>query len=166
MKAPEPIHLELPDQPKVQELPKAPAKPQIITVPAGTPKRGRRMANVLEAVLKPSKVVTPSATKVSKDKYEELKRASESTGLDYAEPGPSESRPTEQVSKSLSGKVSPPIPKAVLLEDFEFIIHHTLGKQLTKKQIVESHHYAKDLKYPRGSLVYEGAKEDVPILPS
>jgi hypothetical protein len=53
--APEPIHLELSDQPKVQELQKAPAKPQITTAPVGTPKRGRRMANVLEAILRPSK---------------------------------------------------------------------------------------------------------------
>jgi hypothetical protein len=66
--------LELPDQSKVQELLKAPAKPQITTAPARTPKRGRRMANVLETVLRPTKVVTPSATKVSKDKSEELKR--------------------------------------------------------------------------------------------
>jgi hypothetical protein len=32
------------------------------------PKGGRRNTNVLEAVLKPSKVVTPSATKIFKDK--------------------------------------------------------------------------------------------------
>jgi hypothetical protein len=95
VKVPEPIRLKLPDQPKVQELPKAPAKPQISTAPTGTPKRGRRMANVLEVVLRPSKVVTPSATKISKDKYEELKKASESIVLDCAEAGPSENRPTE-----------------------------------------------------------------------
>jgi hypothetical protein len=34
MDASEPIRLELVDQPKVQELPKAPAKPQIATIPA------------------------------------------------------------------------------------------------------------------------------------
>ena len=45
------------------------------------------MANVLEVVLRPSKVVTPSATKISKDKYEELKKASESIVLDCAEVG-------------------------------------------------------------------------------
>jgi hypothetical protein len=37
--APKPIHFELPDQPKVQELPKAQAKPQITTTLVGTPKR-------------------------------------------------------------------------------------------------------------------------------
>jgi hypothetical protein len=151
-KAPEPIHLELPDQPKVQELSKAPVKPQITSALAGTPKRGKRMANMLEAVLRPSKVVTPSSTKISKDKSEELKNAGESTVLDSVDAGPSESRPTEQVNENLSKKVSP--------GDFEFIIHHASGKQLTKKQITEAHHYAKVLKYPGGSLVYEGDEED------
>jgi hypothetical protein len=45
-------------------------------------------------------------------------------------------------------------------EDFEFIIRHASGKQLTKKQISKAHHYAKHLKYPRGSLVYGGDEED------
>jgi hypothetical protein len=135
--ASEPIRLELVDQPKVQELSKAPAKLQIATVPAGTPKRVRRMANVLEAVLKPSKVAMPYSTKNSNDKSKDLKKARESTALDYAEAGPSESRPTEQVSESLLEKVSPQIPEAVLSEDSEFIIRHALGKQLTQKQIAE-----------------------------
>jgi hypothetical protein len=124
------------------------------------PNRGRRMANMLEAILRPSKVVTPSATNISKDKSEELKNDGESTVLDCADAGPSESRPTEQVNESLSEKVAPPIPKVVSPGDFEFIILHASGKQLTKKQIAEAHHYAKDLKYPRGSLVYEGDEED------
>jgi hypothetical protein len=76
-------------------------------------------------------VVTPSAIKISKDKSEELKKARESSALYYAEAGPSESRPTEQVSESLSEKVSSLIPKAVLSKDSEFIICHALGKQLT-----------------------------------
>jgi acetoacetate decarboxylase len=43
--------------------------------------------------------------------------------------------------------------------DLEFIICHASEKQLTQKQIVEAQHYAKDLKYPRGFLVYEGDEE-------
>jgi hypothetical protein len=71
--------------------------------------------------------------------------------------GPSEIRPIEQVNESLSEKISPLIPKAVSTVDLEFIICHASGKQLTQKQIIEAQHYAKDLKYPRGSLVYEGS---------
>ena len=53
-----------------------------------------------------------------------------------------------------------PIPEAVSPGDFEFIIHHPSRKQLTKKKIAEAQHYAKDLKYPRGSLVYGGDEDD------
>jgi hypothetical protein len=42
----------------------------------------------------------------------------------------------------------------------EFIIRHASGKQLTEEQIAEVQHYAKDLKYPRGSLVYGGDDEE------
>jgi hypothetical protein len=83
-----------------------------------------------------------------------------STALDCANAGPSESRPIEQVNESLSEKASLSIPEAVSPRDLEFIISHTSGKQLTQKQIVKAQHYAKDLKYPRGSLVYEGDEED------
>jgi hypothetical protein len=42
----------------------------------------------------------------------------------------------------------------------DYIVRHASGKQLTEEQIVEVQHYAKDLKYPRGSLVYRGNDED------
>jgi hypothetical protein len=35
-----------------------------------------------------------------------------------------------------------------------------LGKHLSEEQIAEVEHYAKELKYPRGSLVYGGNDED------
>jgi hypothetical protein len=85
-----PIHLELLDQPKVQELPKAPAQPQITTALAGMPKKGRRMANVLEAVLRPSKMATPAPSKVSKDKASESTTVAPSTFADSDKAGPSE----------------------------------------------------------------------------
>jgi hypothetical protein len=34
------------------------------------------------------------------------------------------------------------------------------GEKLSKEQIAEVQHYARDLKYPRGSLVYSGNDED------
>ena len=39
-------------------------------------------------------------------------------------------------------------------------MRHALGKKLSKEQIVEAQHYARDLQYPRGSLVYGGDDED------
>jgi hypothetical protein len=42
----------------------------------------------------------------------------------------------------------------------EYIIRHASGGKLTSKQIAEVQHYAEDLKYPSGSLVYGGNDED------
>jgi hypothetical protein len=42
----------------------------------------------------------------------------------------------------------------------EFIVHHAAGKKLSEEQIAEAMHYAKDLKYPSGSLVFNGTDED------
>jgi hypothetical protein len=46
------------------------------------------------------------------------------------------------------------------LGDPGYIVCHALGKQLTKEQIVKVQYYAKDLKYPWGSLVYGGNDKD------
>jgi hypothetical protein len=56
--------------------------------------------------------------------------------------------------------VTTPTPEMAPLENLDYIIRHASGKQLTKEQIVKVHHHAKDLRYPRGSLVYEGNDED------
>jgi hypothetical protein len=42
----------------------------------------------------------------------------------------------------------------------DYIICHASGKQLSEEHIAEVQHYAKDLKYHRGSLVYGGNDED------
>jgi hypothetical protein len=42
----------------------------------------------------------------------------------------------------------------------EYIVRHVSGRQLSLEQIVEVQHYAKELKYPQGSLVYGGDSED------
>jgi hypothetical protein len=47
----------------------------------GTPKRGRRMTSVLDAVPKPSKITTPAPTKVSEGKVDELKMTSNKATL-------------------------------------------------------------------------------------
>jgi hypothetical protein len=53
-----------------------------------------------------------------------------------------------------------PIPKLSRLEDLGYIIHHASGKKLSKEQTAEVQYYAKDLKYPRGSLFYGGNDKD------
>jgi hypothetical protein len=135
---------------------------RITSASVATPKKGRRMASVLDTVLRPSKIATPAPTRISKDKVGELEIAIDvSAAPDCTKARPSEIRPTEQVNESLSEEISLPIPEAVSTEDLEFIICHASGKQLTQKQIAEAQHYAKDLKYPRGSLVYEGDEKRI-----
>jgi hypothetical protein len=41
-----------------------------------------------------------------------------------------------------------PTPEMAPLENLDYIFRHASGKQLTKEQIAELHHYAKDLRYP------------------
>jgi hypothetical protein len=154
-----PIHLELPNQLKVQELPKAPVQPQITIAPVGTPK-GRRMTNVLEAILRPSKMASPAPPKVSKDKAGEPMTVTSSTFADSDKARPSEATLSKEKSESLPERMTTPSLETASSENIDFIIHHALGKQLTKEQVAEAQHYAKDLRYPRGSLVYGGNDED------
>jgi hypothetical protein len=63
-------------------------------------------------------------------------------------------------SDSLSGKEALPIAEATSVEDLEFIVRHASGKKLSKEQIAEMQHYARDLRYPRGTLVYGGNDEN------
>ena len=66
----------------------------------------------------------------------------------------------EQAKEGLPEKLSSPISEAYCWDDFGYIVHHALGKQLTEEQIAKVQFYAKDLKYPQGSLVYGGNDED------
>jgi hypothetical protein len=56
--------------------------------------------------------------------------------------------------------VTTPLLETTLVGNLDFIIRHPSGKHLTKEQIVEVQHYARDLRYPRGSLLYGGSDED------
>ena len=62
----------MPDLPKMSDLPKVQEQTKTTPISVGTPKKGKRMANVLDIVLRPSKVATPAPTRISKDKAKEL----------------------------------------------------------------------------------------------
>jgi hypothetical protein len=64
------------------------------------------------------------------------------------------------VKESLREKPTSPVPEAPSQGDLDYIVRHASRKQLSEEQIAEVQHYAKDLKYPRGSLVYGGSDED------
>jgi hypothetical protein len=127
-------------QPKLQSTLAMVGLSKTTTVPAVTPRKERRMASVLDAVLKPSKTTTLVPTKIFEGKVDELKMTSnEATLPNSAKVRPMETRPLEQACESLPKKI---------------------GKQLSEQQVGKVQHYAKDLKYPRGSLVYGGNDKD------
>jgi hypothetical protein len=63
------------------------------------PRKGKRMANVLEAILRPPRMATPAPPKVSKDKADEPMAGSIDTSpnLDKAEP----SEPTQKAKSKV-----------------------------------------------------------------
>jgi hypothetical protein len=103
---------------------------------------------------RPSKMATPAPTKISKDKAKELEMTiDEAAPPNLGKARPSEPKPLEQEFENLLERITLTIPEAAPLGDPEYIVRHALGKQLTGQQIAKVQHYARDLKYPRGSLV-------------
>jgi hypothetical protein len=43
---------------------------------------------------------------------------------------------------------------------YDYIVRHASGKKLSEEEIFEANHYAKELKYPKGALVFNGTDED------
>jgi hypothetical protein len=42
----------------------------------------------------------------------------------------------------------------------DYIVRHASGKKLSEEEIFEANHYARELKYPKGALVFYGTDED------
>ena len=134
---------------------------KLAAAPATTPRKVRIMASVLDTFLKSSKMPIPAPTMTSEDKIEELRGAAvASASPAYAEAGPSGIKPVEQAKEDLPEKLTSPIFEASSRDDFGYIVHHASGKRLLKEQITEVQYYAKDMKYPRGSLVYGASDKD------
>jgi hypothetical protein len=103
-------------QPKLQNPPMVQELSRIASALAGTPKKGRRMANVLDVVLRPSKIATSAPTNIFKDKTDELEKTTdEAASLDLGKAGPLESKPSEQNFERLLERIALPIPEAPCL---------------------------------------------------
>jgi hypothetical protein len=63
------------------------------------------------------------------------------------------------VGQDVTEKAKSPTPEASS-EDLDYIIRHASGKRLSKEEILEAKHYARELKYPKGALVFKGTDED------
>jgi hypothetical protein len=152
---------------KMLSPPIEPELPKVSKAPTIAPKR-RRMASVLDTVLETTRVLTPAPAKEAAEAA--IARAEIEAGPSApteAEPARTEQR-AEQESpdtgmalekKDAPEKAKSPIPEAPS-EDLDFIIRHALGKRLSVEEIVEAKHYARELKYPKGALVYNGTDED------
>jgi hypothetical protein len=141
--------------------------PKVAKAPAITPKR-RRMASVLDAVMETTKALTPApAKKVAETVMARAKTEAGPSVLMEAEPAATEQRAEQEsldTGMALENKDAPekaisPIPEAPS-EDLDFIIRHALGKKHSEEEIVEAKHYAWELKYPKGALVYNGTDKD------
>jgi hypothetical protein len=144
--------------------------------PTVTPKR-RRMVNVLDVLetIKSSSI-TPKKTVETSEVSSEAFVAEASKQQFETEAGPSEPtkvKPLEteetQIAKAAEKiKMSEP----VLVEEidtaapeapskiYDYIVRHASGKKLSEEEIFEANHYARELKYPKGALVFNGTDED------
>jgi chemotaxis protein histidine kinase CheA len=147
-----------------------PAEAQLSKVakaPATTPKR-RRMASVLDVVMETTRALTPApAKKVAETATTCAKTEAGPLVPTEAEPAATEQRAKQESpdtgmaleKKDAPEKAKSPIPEAPS-EDFDFIIRHALGKKLSEEEIMEAKHFVRELKYPKGALVYNGTDED------
>jgi hypothetical protein len=155
------------------ELPKIlspPAEPELSMVskaPAITPKR-RRMASVLDVVLESTRASTPTpARETTEAAIVHVETEVGPLMPTKAEPTGTEQRTKQGSSdaifvlekKDVPEKVKSPSPEAPS-EDLDFIIRHASGKRLSEEEIVGAKHYARELKYPKGVLVFNGTDED------
>jgi hypothetical protein len=147
-------------QPVEAELPK------VVKAPTTTPKR-RRMASVLDAVAETTRALTPAPVKkvaeavTAHTETEAGPSVSAETKLAAIEQKAEEESPDISVAleENVDKKAKSPAPEAPA-EDLEYIIRHASGKRLSEEEVFEAKHYAQELKYPKGALVFNGTNED------
>jgi hypothetical protein len=144
-----------------------------------TPKR-KRMVNVLDVLetiksssITPKKTVETSGVPTKAFVAEASKQQPETE----AEAGPSEptkEQPleTEETKVTKAALEAEKMPDPILVEEIDtavpeapssicdYIVRHASGKKLSEEEIYEADHYARELKYPKGALVFNGTDED------
>jgi hypothetical protein len=142
---------------------------------AATPKR-KRMASILDVLetIRASSSTRGKIAKASKVQIEtetKLTEAEATMSQAGTEAGPSEpakeksseigekAAEEEAIEQILPEKATAPTPE-VPSEVLDYIIRHVSGKRLSEEEIFEAKHYARELKYPKGALVFNGTDED------
>jgi hypothetical protein len=135
--------------------------------PTVTPKR-KRMVNVLD-VLETIKSSSTTPKKIAKtsEVHTETFDAEASKPQSETEAGPSEptkvkfleAEKIEMAEQILSEETGTAAPKASP-KIRDYIVRHASGKRLSEEDIFEANHYARELKYPKGALVFNDTDED------
>jgi hypothetical protein len=136
--------------------------------PTVTPKR-KRMVNVLdvlETIKLPS--TTPKKTAETFEALAEVFVAEAPKQQTGVETGPSE--PTKVIPSEATEEMKMSEPASVEEIDtavreasskiYDYIVRHASGKKLSEEEVFEANHYAKELKYPKGALVFNGTNEE------
>jgi hypothetical protein len=144
--------------------------------PTVTPKR-KRMVNVLDVLetIKSSSI-TPKKTVETSEVSTKAFVAEASKQQFEIEAGPSEpmkvkpleteetkiAKTTEKIKMSepiLVEEIDTAAPEAPS-KIYDYIVRHASGKKISEEEIFEANHYARELKYPKGALVFNGTDED------
>jgi hypothetical protein len=140
--------------------------PKVAKTLAITPK-SRRMAGVLDAVMETTRALTPTpAKKIVEAAISHAETKAGPSVLVETEPAVTEDKAEQEspdvgmaMEKDVAEKAKSPAPEAPS-EDLDFIIRHASEKRLSEEEIAEAKHYARELKYPKGALVFNGTDED------
>jgi hypothetical protein len=154
------------DLPEILSQPVEAELPKVAKAPAATPKR-RRMASVLDAIVETTRALTLAPVK----KVAEAAIVHTETEAGPSVPAETKLAATEQkaeeespdisvaLEKNVAKEAKSPAPEA-LSEDLDYIIRHASGKRLSEEEVFEAKHYARELKYPKGALVFNDTDED------
>jgi hypothetical protein len=141
-----------------------------------TPKR-KRMVNVLdvlETIKHPS--TNPKKTAETSEALAEVSVAKSPKQQTEVETEPSEptkvipmeaeeakiAKATEKMKMSeptLVEEIDTAVPEASS-KLYDYIVCHASGKKLSEEEVFEANHYAKELKYPKGAVVFNGTNEE------
>jgi hypothetical protein len=169
---------EVPATEKIEELGTEKAKTSEILSPSAeievaesqkgltvTPKR-KRMVNVFDVLetIKSSSITPKKTVETSEEKafVAEASKQQSETEAGPSEPTkrkPLETEETKTTEPILIEETDAAVPEASS-KALDYIIRHASGKRLSEEEIFEANHYARELKYPKWALVFNGTDED------
>jgi hypothetical protein len=144
--------------------------------PTVTPKR-KRMVNVLDVLdtIKSSSITPKKAAETSEASAEAsiVEASKQHTGTEARPSEPTKVKPLEtEETKIAKATEKMKMSEPILVEEidtatpeapsriYDYIVRHASGKKLSEEEVFEANHYAKELKYLKGALVFNRTNED------